>query len=240
MRKLSRGAIAAIAVAVLVPAGFAVAKSVEHHRWHQMSPETRARLDEGKLAMAKTALKLNAEQEKLWAAVETEVRAASKARTEKRAEWEKMRAEREKERTEGKKPDMAERLDKMTQHMSERAERMKAFTGAFKPFYASLSDEQKDVLKPLMREFMPGMGRGRHGGGRWAHGGERKGGWGHHGGWGGHKRGEHHGDGGGRGHRGQDDMDGSMGGKSEGGSTAPQNAPGPDGGDEMPVPGDNL
>ena len=72
MRKLSRGALAAIAVAVLVPAGFAVAKSAEHSRWHQMSPETRARLDEGKLAMAKTALKLNAEQEKLWAAVETE------------------------------------------------------------------------------------------------------------------------------------------------------------------------
>ncbi len=221
MRKLSRGALAAIAVAVLVPAGFAVAKSVEHHRWHQMSPETRARLDEGKLAMAKTALKLNAEQEKLWAAVETEVRAATKARTEKFAEWEKMRAERDKYRADGKKPDMLEHLEKMTQHASERAERMKAFTGAFKPFYASLSDEQKDVLKPLMRDLGPGMGGGRHGGGRWAHGGGRKGGWGHHerGGWGGHHK---------RGDRG------------EGGPAAPQNAPAIEGDGEMPVPGDRL
>ncbi len=242
MRKLSRGALAAIAIAVLVPTGFAVAKSVEHGRWHQMSPETRARLDEGKLAMAKTALKLNAEQEKLWVAVETEVRAASKARTEKRAEWDKMRAEREASKTDGKKPDMAERLDKMTQHMSERAERMKAFTGAFKPFYASLSDEQKDVLKPLMREFLPGLGRGGHGGGRWAHGGGREGRWGHRGGWGGHKRGEHHGDRGGRGHRGQDDMggQGDKGGKSDGGQTAPQNAPDVEGDGENTVPGDNL
>ncbi len=238
MRKLSRGALAAIAVAVLVPAGFAVAKSVEHHRWHQMSPETRARLDEGKLAMAKTALKLNAEQEKLWAAVETEVRAASKARAEKRAEWEKMRSEREKDRAAAKKPDMAERLDKMTAHMVERADRMKAFTGAFKPFYASLSDEQKDVLKPLLRDLAPGMGRGHHGR-RWAHGGGHEGGWGHHGGRGGHKGGE-------GGHRGQDDTGGNMGGqgdkggKSDGGQTAPQNAPDTEGDGEMPGPSDSL
>ena len=119
----------------------------------------------------------------------------------------------------------------MTQHMSEGAERMKSFTGAFKPFYATLSDEQKDVLKPLMREFMPGMGRGRHGGGRWAHGGGREGGWGHHGrgGWGGHhKRGEH-GDRGGRGDGGQTAP-----------QTAPQNAPDTEGDGEMPVPSDKL
>ena len=230
MRKLSRGALAAIAVAVLVPAGFAVAKSVEHHRWHQMSPETRARLDEGKLAMAKTALKLNADQEKLWAAVETEVRAASKARTEKFAEWEKMQAEREKNRADGKKPDILQRLEKMTEHMSERAERMKAFTGAFKPFYATLSDEQKEVLKPLMRDLGPDMGRrGHHDGGRWAHEGGHRGGWGHHGGWGGHKRGE-------GGHRGQD----GAGGKSDGGPATPQNAPDTEGEGDMPVPSDRL
>ena len=238
MKKLSRGALAAIAIAVLVPAGFAVAKSVEHGRWHQMSPETRARLDEGKLAMAKTALKLNADQEKLWTAVETEVRAAAKARTEKFAEWEKMRAERDKNRADGKKPDMLERLEKMTQHMTEGAERMKAFTAAFKPLYTTLSEEQKDVLKPLMRELSPGMGRGHHGGGRCAHGGGREGGWGHHGrdgGWGGRMRGEH-GDRGGRGHRGQDEGSG----KSEGGPVAPQNAPDTEGDGEVPVPGDNL
>ncbi len=234
MRKLSRGALAAIAIAVLVPAGFAVAKSVEHGRWYQMSPETRARLDEGKLAMAKTALKLNGEQEKLWSAVETEVRAASKARAAKMAEWKKMREEREKAGTDGKRPDMAERLDKMTQHMTERAERMKAFTSAFKPLYATLSDEQKDVVKPLMRQFMPGMGRGHHGGGRWAHGGGREGGWGGH-----HKRGDHD-DRGARGHRGQDDGGSRGDGGQTAPQTAPQNAPETEGDGEMPVPSDKL
>jgi hypothetical protein len=191
MMKLSRGAWIAIAAVTAVPATVAIAKTVEHAGWQRMSPETRARLDEGKLAMVKTALKLTPDQEKLWTPVESQVRTFFKDREAKMAEREKMREERQKDRAEGKRPDMAERLDKMSQNMSERAERLKAFTGTFKPFYASLSDEQKEVLRPLAHSLMPGMGgRGHHGGPRWAFGG----------GWGGDRDGDHHGWGGGRHH----------------------------------------
>lgn len=191
MKKLSRSAWIAIAAVIAVPATVAIAKGYHHGGWHNMSPETRMRLEEGKIAGAKAALKLSAEQEKLWEPVEAQVRTFFKDRQERFAERQKMREERKKQKAEGKdvaKPDMAERVEKMSQHMAERAERMKAFSEAFKPFYASLSDEQKDVLRPLARKLLPGMG-GHHGrkGHRWAMDGDWGGRGGHHGhhGWGG-------------------------------------------------------
>jgi hypothetical protein len=206
MNKLSRGAIAALAAAIAIPAGVAIARHGDHGHggWHKMSPQARERLDEGKLAMAKTALKLSPEQDKLWSALETEIRAGFKMRAERMAERQKMREERGKQREESKddgkddsasKPDLAERINKMSQRMSERAERAKAFAAAFTPLYASLSDEQKEVMRPLLHDLMGG--RGGHGK-RWAMGS----GWGGHegrghGGW--HHRG--HGDGGGEGRR---------------------------------------
>lgn len=198
MRKLSRGAWIAVAAAtVAIPATVAIAKQ-GHGGWgsHRMSPETRARLDDGRLAMAKTALKLTAAQEPLWAAVEKEVRAGFEARTkrmeERRERWKSRRAARDKDDkaeagdTSAKSGDrdMAKRYEKMSEYMTERADRMKAFSAAFTPFYASLTDEQKDVLKPLMRKLTPGGGHGRG----WRHGGR----WGGHG-WGGHGGGKHHG-----------------------------------------------
>lgn len=195
MRNLSLTAWIAIAAVAAVPASIAIAKSMDGKGWQRPSPETRARLDEGRIAMAKAALKLTPEQEKLFTPVEEQVRAAFKSREEKRAEREKMREERRAARKDGaekserKRPDLAERFEKMSVRMAERAERMKAFAGAFKPFYASLTDEQKDVLRPLIRDLAPGFGGGRKGS-RWAHGG----GWGPggrgHGGWHGHHRGE--------------------------------------------------
>lgn len=195
MMKVSRGALAAIAAALVVPAGVAIAHNYDKGGWSRLSPEARARLDEGKLAMAKTALKLNAEQEKLWAPVEAEVRATLKMREERRLERDKMREEHRKARdatadgksADVKMPDMADRIDRMSQRMGERAERMKSFAAAFKPFYASLTNEQKEVLRPLARDLMGGEGRGHGGphGKRWAMGGgwgEGGRGWGHHGG----------------------------------------------------------
>ncbi len=237
MMKLSRGALATLAAAVAIPAGVAIAKTMDQGGWHRMSPETRQRLDEGKLAMARTALKLNGDQEKLWSAVETELRNTFKARADKRAESGKTREERQKDRAEGKKPDLSERFERMSKTMSDRAERMKSFTLAFKPFYASLSDEQKEVLKPLMRDLTPGMGRGHGGhGGRWAF----SGGWGEGKGWGHHegrgKRGGHH-----HGERGGAGEDGGAGGGrgDDAKPAAPQNAPDGPEGDEGPGAPDN-
>lgn len=248
MMKLSRGAMAAQAAAVAIPTGVAIAKTFDQGGWGRMSPETRQRLDEGKLAMAKTALKLSPEQEKLWAPVEAEVRTAFKLRADRMAERQKMREERMKAREENKdgkqadtkRPDLAERFEKMSTRMSERAERMKAFSTAFKPFYASLSDEQKDVLRPLMRQLSPGGGGHGHGGPRWAMGG----GWGGPGGWGHHGGGRHgHGDrmGGPDGERGEHRGGGAPGGDRA--PPAPQFMPdgeGDDAGDAAPVAPDRL
>jgi hypothetical protein len=189
MKNLSRGTWLALAAVAAVPATVAIAATGDRGAW-RMTPETRARLEDGKLAMAKAALQLTPDQEKLWAPVEAQVRDSFKAREAKRAEWAKKREERKAEagKDDHKRPDMAERFQKISAAAGERADRLKAFSTAFSPFYASLSDEQKDVLRPLIRELSPGFGKG-HGGHRFAGGwgpGGRQGGWfGHHG-WGGH------------------------------------------------------
>ena len=160
MIKVSRKLALALAAAAAIPATFAIAATVQHAAWHQMTPETRARLDEGRLAMIKTALKLSPDQEKLWVPVETQVRDSFKARDAKRAERD---ASQDATKDETKRPDMSERFDKMSKAMGERSDRMKAFAGAFKPLYTSLNDEQKDVLRPLIHAIAPGMGHKGHG-----------------------------------------------------------------------------
>jgi len=159
MKNLSRGAWLAVAAVAAIPATIAIAKTADNAGW-RMTPETRSRLEDGRLAMAKVALKLNADQEKLWAPVEQQVRDTFKVREERRAERAKKREERKAEKSEGgehKRADLAARYEKISQRVSERADRLKAFSSAFTPFYASLSDEQKDVLRPLMRELAPGF-----------------------------------------------------------------------------------
>jgi hypothetical protein len=194
MKNLSRGTWIALAAIVAVPATVAIAKTVDGGGWRMMSPETRSRLEDGRLAMVKTALQLTPDQEKLWAPVEAQARDTFKAREARMEEWKKKRAEWKAEHEqhekgdkggEHKRADLAARLEKMSQRMGERADRMKAFSTAFSPFYASLSDEQKDVLRPLMHEFAPHFG-GPRGGHRfaegWGPGGRQHGWFGHDGG----------------------------------------------------------
>lgn len=184
MRNLSRGSWLALAAVVAVPTTIAIAATAEKGGWRGISSEGRARLDEGHLAMAKAALKLTPDQEKLWAPIEAQVRDAFKARDEHRAEWKKEREERKAQKSDdaSKRPNMAERFEKMSKRLSERADRFKAFSSSFSPFYATLNDEQKEVLRPVMRELMPGVGGGHRGGPRWAMGGwGPEGGPGHHG-----------------------------------------------------------
>jgi hypothetical protein len=54
MKNLSRGAWIAVAAAAAIPATLAIAETADGGRW-QMTPETRSRLEEGRLAMAKAA-----------------------------------------------------------------------------------------------------------------------------------------------------------------------------------------
>ena len=153
-----------------------------------------SRLEDGRIAMAKAALKLTPEQEKLWAPVEEKIRANYAEHRKMREEWrskhEERRANRDKD---GKREKLAlpdriekrgERMAERATKMSERATKTKEFAEVVKPFYASLSDEQKDVANHVLRRFAHG-GRGSHGrhgghhGRRWAMGGPGGGGPGH-------------------------------------------------------------
>ncbi|MFA9442524.1 MAG: hypothetical protein ACERIG_02915, partial [Hyphomicrobium sp.] len=89
MNYLSR-AVAVTLLAVSIPATIVVAQQAEQEPVESkkeskgLSPETSARLEDGRIAMAKTALKLNEEQEKLWAPVEEQVRADYAERRKRR------------------------------------------------------------------------------------------------------------------------------------------------------------
>lgn len=138
------------------------------------SAETMARLEDGRIAFAKAALKLSPEQEKLWAPVEEKMRASFAERQKNREAWQAKRAERKAKGEEGKGEKLAlperiekrsERMTKQAEKLNERAAKAKEFAEVLKPLYASLSDEQKAVASRVLNQF----GEGKHGKGpRWA------------------------------------------------------------------------
>jgi len=201
MSKFSR-ALAIALLAASVPAGIVLAQQAtepppgaeESDGPRGPSPAVESRLEDGRIAMAKAALKLTPEQEKLWAPVEEKIRANyaehRKMREDRRSKREERHANRDKD---GKREKLAlpdriekrgERMAERATKMSERATKTKEFAEVVKPFYASLSDEQKDVANHVLRRFAHG-GRGSHGrhgghhGRRWAMGGPGGGGPGH-------------------------------------------------------------
>lgn len=200
MKTMSRGLALALLIGVS-PVAVLVAQAARDGGW-QMSPESRERLQDGKIAAAKATLKLTADQEKLWAPIEEQVRTMYKERADKRAERQKRREERRANREKDgdqksaetrQRPNVAERYERIAKRMGERADKMKAFSSAFSPFYASLTDQQKEVVGPAMRGLRVAQLGGGHRG--WGH---RGGGW-HDGGWGALWGGHHD-----RGERGQD------------------------------------
>jgi hypothetical protein len=141
----------------------------ERMRRERPSPETMQRMQDGKIAFALTALKLSPDQTKLWAPVESLIRARQAERAKMMQSW----ADR---KPGDARPSMSERMNKMAEMMGKRAEGAKAFAAVFAPFEASLTDEQKKVIGPVMAELRGGRGKGGHGGGhRWGmHGGAAK------------------------------------------------------------------
>lgn len=128
----------------------------------RVSSEARARLLDGRIAMIRESLKLNDAQLKLWAPVEQQIRDRDTARQQARAE----RREQRQQGAKAERPSLPDRLDRVSERMAKRAERTKAFAEAIRPFYASLTDDQKAVANIVLRH---GMGM-RHGHGRrWAH-----------------------------------------------------------------------
>ena len=142
---------------------------------HMPSPDTLARIEDGRIAFAKAALKLTPDQEKLWAPVEEKIRANFGGRQKMFAEWATKREERKAKVDEGKpeKLAMPERMEKRSERMSKMAERMsknaattKELAEVLKPLYASFSEEQKAVATRALDPFL-GKDHGPRGP-RWA------------------------------------------------------------------------
>src|SRR4029078_12430460 len=95
MKNLSR-ALAVTLMAATIPATIVLAQqantgdqtAAENSETRRgPAPETIARLQDGRIAMAKTALKLSPDQEKLWAPVEEKIRAGFEERRKAREDW---------------------------------------------------------------------------------------------------------------------------------------------------------
>ncbi len=183
MNNLSR-ALAVTLMAATIPATIVLAqqtdgdqpKTEQQGQTHRgPSPETVARLQDGRIAMAKAALKLSPDQEKLWSPVEQNIRASFEERRKAREAWAAKREERRAEKGDRKDEQLAlpERIEKRSQKLTERAAKMteraakaKEYAEVLKPFYASLSEEQKAVASQVLGHFGQ-EGRGPHGH-RWA------------------------------------------------------------------------
>jgi zinc resistance-associated protein len=153
-------------VLTLAGAGFALAQQTtqpttqaREGRGFQRSAEDVAALTDARVAGLKAGLKLTAEQEKNWPAVETAIRDLAKARGDRMTE---RAARREARRSGGNAqpagPDAISRLRQGADAMTARAAGLKKLADASEPLYKSLDDGQKRRFGMLLR-----MG-GRQGG----------------------------------------------------------------------------
>jgi hypothetical protein len=119
-------------------------------------------------------LKLNADQEKLWAPVEEKIRATFADHQKSREAWKAKHEERKANREDGKGEKLAlpDRIEKRSQRMTERAQKLneqaakvKEYAEVLKPLYASFSEEQKAVASKVLGHL--GVGGGGKGP-RWA------------------------------------------------------------------------
>jgi hypothetical protein len=176
MNKFTRALAATVLVAAL-PATVVLAQQggepeksgdqqqTEKHRGP--SAETMARLQDGRIAMIKTALKLTPEQEKLWTPVEEKMRAGFAERQKKRDEWQAKRDERRQARGDKNKEQLAlpdriearsQRMTEMAAKLTERAAKTKEYAETLKPLFASFTDEQKEVAGRVLARGHRGHG----------------------------------------------------------------------------------
>jgi hypothetical protein len=139
------------------------------HGWH-MSAEDVGAFADARIAAIHAGLKLNADQEKNWPAVEAALRDLAKQRSERFAA--RASADRPK--------DPIERLNLRADMMTQTGAALKKLADAAGPLYKSLDDGQKHRLMILARLGGRHMGgehgsRDGHGMGGWMHRGPRGG-----------------------------------------------------------------
>jgi hypothetical protein len=155
MRNFAIAGIAALAIAG------STAVYAHHHRpWMhghmRASPEDRAAYADARIAAVHAGLKLNADQEKMWPAVETAVHDFAKLRIDRANARMNAPADR------AKADDPVTRLRERADNMANSAMAMKKIADAADPLYKTLDEGQKRRLAVLTRMD------GRFGGG-WRH-----------------------------------------------------------------------
>ena len=152
------------AIAQQSPAPNAPAASQDQGRQDRrprMSQDDFNRLVDARIASIKAGLKLSADQERLWAPVETAIRSSA---TERYSRFEQ-RPTREQRQS----MDFMQRLERRSTMRTEGAQRSAAVTAALRPLWDSFSDDQKRIAPRLMREAIDVDGP------RWADRGGRRG-----------------------------------------------------------------
>jgi len=143
--------LASVAAAALAGAGFAFAAPPDGPPGapgmgmghHEFSPEHAKVMLDWRIGGMKAALKLTADQEKLWGPFEAAVRDVAKSRDDA------MKAMRE----HSDKPEAVppiDRMNQMAEHMAKMATQLKQVADAAKPLYDSLNEPQKGDFGPLL------------------------------------------------------------------------------------------
>src|SRR5436305_7280621 len=136
-------------------------------RMSRFSPEDRAAFFDARMAAIHAGLRLTADQQKLWPALESAARDTMKT----------MMDERQKLRAAGPAISPIDRLQRRAELLTLRGQSLKKVAYAVQPLYASLTDEQKHRLPVLMHSghhcwrVRVGMWMRHHGWGRGGEGG---------------------------------------------------------------------
>jgi len=139
--------IAAATIALtLAGAGFALAQQTppREERTSRPSAEDVAAFTDARVASLKAGLKLTAEQEKNWPAVEAAMRELAKDRADRRG------ARRGADRAQQPRPDALARLRQRADTMTARGAGLKKLADAAEPLYKSLDDGQKRRFAVLL------------------------------------------------------------------------------------------
>ena len=154
----------------LAGAGLALAQQTpprDGPRWRPNAEDAAIMVD-ARIAALKTGLKLTADQEKHWPAVEAAIRDLAKQRADRRKEFsDRMAARRNAQPGDNTptRPDAIDRLRRGADAMTTRAATLKKLADATEPLYKSLDDNQKRRFGFLMRmgaraDAGPGRGPG--------------------------------------------------------------------------------
>ena len=149
-------AIAAGTIALMLAgASAALAQSApprEGMRMMRPSAEDVAAFSDARIAALKAGLKLTAEQEKNWPAVETALRDLAKQRAERaNAMAQRREARRGNDGAAQPAPDAIARMREGADAMTQRAANLKKLADASEPLYKSLDDAQKHRFSALIR-----------------------------------------------------------------------------------------